>query len=59
VPLVHLGVRIPEDLLERIDAASAKLAPAGATLDRTQTVRVLLVKALDALDAETKPKKRG
>ena len=48
-----LGVRLPASLVKRIDAHLARIAkegPMGAKLSRSDAVRNLLVKALDAAE---------
>lgn len=56
---VSVSVRLPVDLLERLDAHHARLAAAlpGLGISRADTVRVLLTKALDEAEGgETKAK---
>jgi hypothetical protein len=56
------AVRLPVDLLERAKAASsavrtdAKVRAAGARLSTAGTVRLLLLRGLDAVESEAKRK---
>jgi hypothetical protein len=60
---VQVAIRVPEDLLERIDEYAQRISEAtpGLTLTRADAVRMLMTKALDAEDeatASAKTKKR-
>ncbi len=48
---VQFAVRIPRDLLKRIDAEAIRLAKEmpGVTMNRTVVIRVLITRGLDAV----------
>lgn len=43
-----VSVRLPPELLKAIDAEAARLAPPGVTLTRSDAVRSLLTRAVNA-----------
>lgn len=60
-PGEQLAFRFPKKLVERIDRYAVTLAEehSGIEFSRSQVVRVLLTRALDALDKEKSPKRRS
>jgi hypothetical protein len=60
---VQVAIRVPEDLLERIDDYAQRLSEGtpGLTITRADAARMLMTKALDAEDqaiASSKVKRR-
>jgi hypothetical protein len=60
-PKALTAFRLPPELLARIDAYAERLRAEApwSEATRTQAVRALLVYALDRLESEKKPPKRG
>ena len=50
-PTVPIGVRLPASIVAALDDESARLAPPGIRVSRTDVVRVLLEEALAARSA--------
>jgi predicted DNA-binding protein len=48
----QIGIRLPAELLERLDVLAARRSPAGVKLSRTDAIRMAIVAGLDKLDAE-------
>ena len=57
--LLQLAFRLPTDLVRRLDACVERMVASqpGLTVTRTDAVRVLLIRALDADEAKTKTAK--
>jgi len=53
-PTKQTAIRLDEELLARIDRHAKRLSQPGLPVTRTSAVRVLLIRALDAVEAEQK-----
>ena len=54
----QLVVRVPPELRERLQALVPKLAPPGVSTTMTDVIRAALVRGVETLEADLKPRRK-
>jgi predicted DNA-binding protein len=52
LPTVQTAIRLDQDVLDRLDAAAAKLSRPGLAVTRSDAMRICLLTGLEAIEKE-------